>query len=175
MYAWIITPCRQHGFIMAYKFTVLEWALFKPPCTSVSVYILSFEKNLTSLNWRPFMNVKPWMQSHECTATLCPLTPTQFFLNDAQWTLRVLVTQSCPTLRHPMDHSPPGSSVLGILQERHWSGLPFSSPGYLPNPGIKPKSPALQTDSLTYETPGKPDEHWIGNKWLTALSPAKRL
>ena len=121
------------------------------------------------------MNVKPWMQSHECTATLCPLTPTQFFLNDAQWTLRVLVTQSYPTLRHPMDHSPPGSSVLGILQERHWSGLPLSSPGYLPNPGIKPKSPALQTDSLTYETPWKPDEHWIGNKWLTALSPAKRL
>ena len=36
------------------------------------------------------------------------------------------------------------------------SGQPFSSPGYLPDPGIKPRSPALQADSLPYEPPGKP-------------------
>ena len=73
--------------------------------------------------------------------------------------MKVKVTHSCPSLRHPMDHSPPGSSVLGILQARHWSGLPFPSPGDLPNPGIEPRSPALQADSLPYEPPGKPNEH----------------
>ena len=36
--------------------------------------------------------------------------------------------QSCPTLCDPIDGSPPGSSVHGILQEEHWSGLPFPSP-----------------------------------------------
>ena len=37
--------------------------------------------------------------------------------------------QSCPTLCDPIDGSPPGSSVPGILQARtHWSGLPFFSP-----------------------------------------------
>ena len=36
--------------------------------------------------------------------------------------------QSCPTLCDPMDGSPPGSSVPGILQQEHWSGLPFPSP-----------------------------------------------
>ena len=36
--------------------------------------------------------------------------------------------QSCPTLCGPVDRSPPGSSVPGILQARHWSGLPFPSP-----------------------------------------------
>ena len=36
------------------------------------------------------------------------------------------------------------------------SGLPFPSPGDLPDPGIKPKSPALQADALTSEPPGKP-------------------
>ena len=36
-----------------------------------------------------------------------------------------------------------------------WSGMPFPSPGDLPNPGIKPKSPALQVDSLPSEPPGK--------------------
>ena len=36
--------------------------------------------------------------------------------------------QSCPTLCYPIDSSPPGSPVPGILQARHWSGLPFPSP-----------------------------------------------
>ncbi|CAI9156258.1 unnamed protein product [Rangifer tarandus platyrhynchus] len=53
------------------------------------------------------------------------------------------------------DCSPPGSSVHEIIQARHWSGLPFSSPGDLPGPGIEPGSPALQVDSLPSD-PGKP-------------------
>ena len=36
--------------------------------------------------------------------------------------------QSCPTLCHPIDGSPPGSPVPGILQAENWSGLPFPSP-----------------------------------------------
>ena len=55
-----------------------------------------------------------------------------------------------------MDCSPPGSSVHGILQTRLLEWLPFSSPGVLPNPGIKPGSPALQADSLLSEPAGKP-------------------
>ena len=45
--------------------------------------------------------------------------------------------QSCLTLCNPMNCSPSGSSVHGILQARIQSGLPFPSPGDLPNPGIK--------------------------------------
>ena len=57
----------------------------------------------------------------------------------------------------PMDCSPRGSSVSEILQARiYWSGLPFASLGDLPNPGIKPRSPTLQADSLPSESPGKP-------------------
>ena len=58
------------------------------------------------------------------------------------------VAQSCPTLWDPMDCSPP--------RQEYWSGLPFLSPGDLPDPGIKPRSPALQADALTSEPPGKP-------------------
>ena len=64
--------------------------------------------------------------------------------------------QSYPTLCDPVDCSPPGSFVHGILQARDWSGLPFSSPGDLPDPGIKPGSLALQADSLLSEAPEKP-------------------
>ena len=51
--------------------------------------------------------------------------------------------QSCPTLCHPMDYSPAGSSVHGILQQEHWSGLSFPSPGDLPDLGIEPESLAF--------------------------------
>ena len=45
---------------------------------------------------------------------------------------------------------------MGFSRQEYWSGLPFPSPGDLPNPGIKPVSPALQTDALPSEPLGKP-------------------
>ena len=62
-----------------------------------------------------------------------------------------LVVQLCLSLSDLMDCSPPGSSVHGILQARILEWLPFPSPGDLPDPGIEPRSPALQADSLTSE------------------------
>ena len=54
------------------------------------------------------------------------------------------VTQSCPTVCNPMDCSPPGFSVHGILQAKEcWSGLPFATAEDLPDPGIKPASPVF--------------------------------
>ena len=44
---------------------------------------------------------------------------------------------------------------MGFSRQECWSGLPFPSPGDLPNPGIEPRSPALQTDALPSEPPGK--------------------
>ena len=45
---------------------------------------------------------------------------------------------------------------MGILQQEYWTGLPCPPPGDLPNPGIEPRSPALQADSLPAEPQGKP-------------------
>ena len=42
---------------------------------------------------------------------------------------------------------------IGFSRQEYWSGLPFLSPGDLPNPGIEPRSPALQADALTSEPP----------------------
>ena len=44
---------------------------------------------------------------------------------------------------------------MGFSRQKYWSGLPFPSPGDLPNPGIKPGSPALQAASLPSEPPGR--------------------
>ena len=45
---------------------------------------------------------------------------------------------------------------MGFSRQEYWRGLPFPSPGDLPNPGIEPGSPALQADSLLSEPPEKP-------------------
>ena len=45
---------------------------------------------------------------------------------------------------------------MGFSRQDYWSGLPFPSPGDLPDPGIEPMTPALQADSLPTELGGKP-------------------
>ena len=72
--------------------------------------------------------------------------------------------QLCPTLCHPTDCSPPGSSVLGILQARIlYFGLLYPPPGDLSNSGIKPRSPALQAYSSPAEPLGKPRNTGVGS------------
>ena len=73
------------------------------------------------------------------------------------------VAQSCLTLCDPMDCSPPGYYIHGISRQEYWSGVPFPSPGDLPESGIEPWSPALQADYLLSELPGKNE---LGGKWL---------
>ena len=64
--------------------------------------------------------------------------------------------ESCPTLCDPMDCSLPDSSVHGILQVRILEWVAMTSPGDLPDPGINPRSPASQEDSLPSEPSEKP-------------------
>ena len=85
----------------------------------------------------------------------CTLT---FYYTDNCLVHGGLVTELCLTLCDPMDCSPPGFSVHGILRGKN-TGVGSHSlydPEDLPDPGIKSKYPALQADSLPSEPPGKP-------------------
>ena len=55
---------------------------------------------------------------------------------------------------------------MGFSRQECWSGLPFPSPGDLPDPGIEPGSPALQVDSLSAEVPRKPHFNIIAGQFL---------
>ena len=59
-----------------------------------------------------------------------------------------LVAKSYLTLAAPCTVAHQASLSLGFPRQEYWSGLPFPSPGDLPDSGIKPESPALETDSL---------------------------
>ena len=77
---------------------------------------------------------------------------------------KLVVTKSACVLRHSvlsdslqlMDYSLPGSSAMAFSRQEYWSGLPFPSPGHLPEPGIEPASPALAAGCFITAPPGKP-------------------
>ena len=69
---------------------------------------------------------------------------------------------------------------MGFSKQEYWSGLPFPSPGDLPDPRIEPRSPTLQADALTPEPPGKPQSTscetpgWMMHK-LESRLPGKNI
>ena len=67
-----------------------------------------------------------------------------------------LVAKSCPTLATPWTVACKAPLSMGFSRQEYWSGLPFPSPGDLLDPGIEPRYPALQADSLPTELQGKP-------------------
>ena len=103
-----------------------------------------------------------WQKSKSKNFPGCPGTKNPPFSAGA-WH-GMLVAQWCLTLCNPMVCSPLGSSVHGILE---WVAIAFSRD--LPNPGIKPGSPALQADSATREAPSNVGD--LGSIPGTELSP----
>ena len=67
-----------------------------------------------------------------------------------------LVAKLCLTLAARWTEEPGKLQFMGFSRPEYWSRLPFPSPGDLPNPGIEPRSPALEADSLPTELQGKP-------------------
>ena len=63
--------------------------------------------------------------------------------------------QLCPTLCDPWTAAHQVPLSMGFPRQEYWSGWPFPS-GDLPDPGIEPRSPMLQVDTLSTEPPGKP-------------------
>ena len=59
-----------------------------------------------------------------------------------------LITKLCPTLATPWTIAWEASLTVGFPRQECWSGMPFSSPGNIPDPGIEPRSPALQAYSF---------------------------
>ena len=68
---------------------------------------------------------------------------------------------------HGAYEAPPS---MGFSRQEYWSGLPFPSPGDLPNPGIEPGSPALQADALPSELPRKKLSYISNHSFASVIS-----
>ena len=80
--------------------------------------------------------------------------------------LLCLVAKSCPTLVILWTVAFQAPLSMEFSRQEYWSGLQFPSSGYIPNPGIEPRSPALQADSLPAEPPEKPKNTGVGSHSL---------
>ena len=117
--------------------------------TFINPFLFLFHSSfLISLSAFLFVNVLSILQSRLGFAFITSgcvsvksLSPVQLFVTP--WT----VAQQAPL-------------SMEFSRQEHWSGLPFPSPGDPPYPGVKPRSPALQVDSLPSEPPGKPSNFW---------------
>ena len=100
------------------------------------------------------------MSKHRVPRLIMSLSCHEIFslMLEKQWKVRVLVAQLCLTLREPHGLQPARFLSMGFSRQEYWSGLPFPSPGDLPDPGIEPESPALQADSLMSEPLGEARE-----------------
>ena len=88
---------------------------------------------------------KPYVHTQTCTRIFRTVLSIPF--------IHFSHVRLCVTLR-TVDHQAPPS--MGFSRQEYWSGLPFPSPGDLPDSGIEPRSPTLQADYLLSEPPGKP-------------------
>ena len=133
---------------------------------NITVYIFGLSKSSTLIF---ILNVNSKRRIHSMQTsfkipdnfTIFPFSDLQakmdfFFFFCMCCAVLCLVARSCLTLCDPMDCSLPGSSVHGILQARILELVVMPFPGDVPNPGIEPRSPALQVDSLPSEPKGKP-------------------
>ena len=82
------------------------------------------------------------------------VTKVQEMLVRVEWVC--VCTKSCPTLCDPMDIARQAPLSVGFSRQEYWSGLPFPSPGDLPNPGIEPVSPASPALAGGFFTTGPP-------------------
>ena len=93
--------------------------------------------------------------------------PADTLILDFQTPVKVKVAQSCPTLCNPMDYN----SSWNSPGQNTGVGKPFPPPGDLPKPGIEPRAPTLQADSLLAEPQGKPpDFRTVQNKLLLFIN-----
>ena len=129
-------------------FIFLIWGISRwehSPLTCTSKFL--FQKSKTSFNlscsW--LYQPPPWMIGRFCKIQ-------SQMLWKWKWSRSVVSDSLRPHGLYVAHQAPPS---MGFSRQEYWSGLPFPSPGDLPDPGIEPRYPALRADALTSEPPGK--------------------
>ena len=126
-------------------FSINNFFLFPQPTFVASANIfLSFSE---CIQWMTIFHHIHWHCLIQAT------TPVDYYYE-------VKVAQSCLTLGNQWTVACLAPLSMEFTRQESWSGLSLPSPGDLPNSGIEPWSPALQTDSLLSESPGKPFNYY---------------
>ena len=93
-----------------------------------------------------------------CNSTdcICQVSLSMGFSRQEYWPVPVKLLSRVRLFAIPWTLAYQAPPSMEFSRQEYWSGLPFPSPGDLPDPGIKPRSPTLQPEALPYELPGNP-------------------
>ena len=137
---------------------ILKWMIFS---SFITIFFLIWHQTSLLSSFHSWTSVSPflWLTKMKRIIITPEVEQCSFSRGSNFLTSKCVcakLSQPCLTRYDPMGCSPPGSSVHGSLQARILEWVAFPSPGDLPDPGIKPRYPAMQADALTSEPPGKP-------------------
>ena len=147
--------------VMPSNHLILCRALLLQPSISPSIRVFSNESVLR-IRWP-----KDWGKGHKWHLIHSSNQPEPL-KKKKKWSRSVMSDSLRPHGQYAYQ-APPS---MGFSRQEYWGGLPFPSPGNLPDPGIIPRFPALQADTLPSEPPGKPQHHCTGLKSAHCPQPA---
>ena len=153
-----LLPLSDLLWLLLLSWTSQFWGFLSLGHCLLSILPLSFSffpPSLLSTLW-PFQNISPTQSSPPSSTHRFSWLPDTWVSNSSiKLSVKVLVVQLCPILCDPVDWA--CQTPLSMeFSRQYWNGLPFPSPGVLPNPGIELRSLALQVDYSPFEIPGKP-------------------
>ena len=154
MVFYILTPPNSLDCLLGY--------LQHPPSSQITLLLL--------LSWALIILLIRWLfLSLVYDATLMSVSFEPHNSQNAALLYGVVVLSSVASVLSISlrPHGPQPTRLMGFYRQEYWSGLPCPSPGDLPNPGIKPTSPALAGRFFTAEP--------LGNVWCEILSKQKSL
>ena len=99
-----------------------------------------------------FARIMARLEGGEQVSTFFPRMSILYVCFSIKW---VKLLSRVPLFRTPWTIAYQAPPSMGFSRQGYWSGLPFPTPGYLPDPGMEPRSPALQADTLPSEPLGK--------------------
>ena len=150
--AALSTLCSYHHRLQNVSSSQVETLCSIPAPAPDLHHLLSVSKDLTPLETSEKWKTTGFARGDWLTPLgMMPLKSIHVVSHERESVNHSVMSDSLPP--HTIVHQAPLS--MGFSRQEYWSGLPFPSPGHLPNPWIKPGSPALRADSLPSEPPGK--------------------
>ena len=131
------------------------WSVVDSCVTILCSFLLCSKANQLFIHTYPLFSGFPSHLGHRRALNRVPCAISEFslvihFIHKVKSLSRVRLFPTPWTVAHQAPLS------MGFSTQEYWSGLPFPSPGDLPDPRIEPRSPALRADTLTSEPPGEP-------------------
>ena len=149
LFTFLYKYCCDHTFSHLYTYIGVEFHIITQSLMFLEEIVKIFHSEfIIYISTRAVWGFSFSILSHKFTNKLYSLKIT-------------FITQSC-LFATPWTGACRAPLSMEFSRQEYWSGLPFPSPGDLPDPGIKPRFPTLQADSLPFESPGSPTFILVG-------------